>query len=158
MLIRDPAPEIIEGDPDLVAACIEGLETKHRYTCATLSFAPDEIDLKAWINENTELRHQISAALLLWQDVAWAGIPQDARPPLLVSTHLHTGRLEVNILAPRAVLRKEQGRSLPRAWNPHPPTGESRAIWAAYQDMLNNTYGWYDPGDPTRAAAISAPG
>lgn len=44
-LIRDPAPELLAGDPHLVRGCIDALRTKCRYACATLSFAPDEIDL-----------------------------------------------------------------------------------------------------------------
>ena len=157
VLPRDPTPELIAGDGRLVAACIEALETIHRYSCATLSFAPDEIDMTAWRAGDRELRRKIDAALALWAEVAWTGISPEARPPMLVGTHLHTGRLEVNILVPRAVFRRVSGKVVPRAWNPHPPTTESRRIWAAYQDTVNHHNGWYDPADPHKAAAISGP-
>jgi hypothetical protein len=157
VVLRDPVPELIAGNGHLVAACIEALETRHRYSCATLSFAPDEIDMTGWRAGDRELRRKIDAALALWAEVAWSGISPEARPPMLVGTHLHAGRLEVNILVPRAVFRKICGKVVPRAWNPHPPTAESRRIWAAYQDMVNHHHGWHDPADPHRAAAISGP-
>ncbi len=157
VVFRNPAPELIAGDGHLVAACIEALETRHRYSCATLSFAPDEIDVAAWRSGDTELRRKINAALALWAEVAWSGIAPEARPPMLACTHLHAGRLEVNILVPQALFRKFGRKVVPRAWNPHPPTGESCRIWEAYQDTVNHANGWHDPEDPHRAAAISGP-
>lgn len=157
VVLRDPAPELLAGGGHLVAACIEALETRHRYSCATLSFAPDEIDTTAWRSGDRELRRKIDAALALWTEVAWSGIAPEARPPMLAGTHLHAGHLEVNILVPRAVVRKVCGKVVPRAWNPHPPTGESCRIWNAYQDTVNHANGWHDPADPHRAAAISGP-
>lgn len=157
VVLKDPAPELIAGDGHLVAACIEALETRHRYNCATLSFAPDEIDMTAWRSGDPELRRKVDAALALWTEVARSGIAPEARPPMLAGTHLHTGRLKINILVPRALFRKVRGKVVPRAWNPHPPTGESHRIWDAYQDTVNHANGWYDPGDPHRAAAISGP-
>ncbi|WP_339638322.1 hypothetical protein [uncultured Sulfitobacter sp.] len=157
VVLRDPAPELIAGDGHLVAACIEALETRHRYNCATLSFAPDEIDMTAWRSGDRELRRKISAVLVLWAEVAWSGIAPEARPPMLAGTHLHAGHLEINILVPRALFRKVCGKVVLRAWNPHPPTGESRRIWDTYQDTVNHANGWHDPADPNRAAAISGP-
>lgn len=157
VVLRDPAPELLAGNRHLVAACIEALETRHRYSCATLSFAPDEIDMTAWRSGDRELRRKIDPALALWTEVAWSGIAPEARPPMLAGTHLHAGHLEVNILVPRAVVRKVCGKVVPRAWNPHPPTGESCRIWNAYQDTVNHANGWHDPEDPHRAAAISGP-
>lgn len=157
VVLRDPTPQLLAGDGHLVAACIEALETRHRYSCATLSFAPDEIDMTAWRSGDPELRRKINAALTLWAEVAWPGIAPEARPPMLAGTHLHAGHLEINILVPRALFRKVCGKVVPRAWNPHPPTGESRRIWEAYQDTVNHVNGWHDPADPNRAAPISGP-
>ncbi|MFG6517843.1 MULTISPECIES: hypothetical protein [unclassified Sulfitobacter] len=157
VVLRKPVPELIAGDGHLVAGCIEALETRHRYSCATLSFAPDEIDMVAWRSGDPELRRKTNAALALWAEVAWSGIAPEARPPMLAGTHLHAGHLEINILVPRALFRKVYGKVVPRAWNPHPPTGESCRIWDAYQDAVNHAYGWHDPGDPHRTAAIGGP-
>lgn len=156
-LRRNPQPELLHGNPALVAAMIDGLETRHRYSCATLSFAPEDIDLGAWSAGDPVARRQISAAFALWSEIAFAGIAPDARPPVLVGTHRHAGRLELNLLAPRAVWAEVNGARYPRAHNPCPPIGPMRRAWAAYQDVLNMTFDWADPGDPMRAAAISGP-
>lgn len=42
---RDPAPTVLRGEPQLVAALIDGSRFRHRYTSGVLSFAPgEEID------------------------------------------------------------------------------------------------------------------
>lgn len=157
-VVRDPAPEVLYGDPDLVHSCIEALSTRHRYCCATLSFARKDVDIAEWKTGDHELRRRVDGAIALWCEIAFCGVAQEARPPVLTGTHLHTGRLEVNILAPRFVMAKRGARYLPRALNPHPPTGGSRAIWQAYQHTLNGTFGWADPGDLSRRAAVRGPG
>ena len=156
-IVRTPAPETLRGDPAVVGAFIDALETQHTYACATLSFAPDDLDLDTWLAEDETLRDQIGCALDLWEDIAFAGVLPECRPPIFANTHTHTGRLEVNILAPRAVVRRVGDRFLPRAHNPHPPKGAQRNIWRHYQDTLNHTFGWADPQDPWRTARVSGP-
>jgi len=154
-LIRAPAPETLRGDPAVVGAFIDSLQTKHTYFCSTLSFDRSDIDLVAWAAGDETLRAQIDAAIDLWEDVAFAGIAERCRPPVFANTHLHTGRLEVNILTPRAVVRYIGNDFIPRSHNPRPPIGEQRHVWRHYQDVLNHTLGWADPGDPRRAARVS---
>ncbi|MBU2994033.1 hypothetical protein Q4555_15660 [Octadecabacter sp. 1_MG-2023] len=156
-IVRDPAPETLRGDPNIIRAFIDALETKHSYACSTLSFAPDDIDLVAWAAGDETLRAQISVALDLWEDVAFAGIVPECRPPLFANTHTHTGRLEVNVLAPRAVIRRKGDGYIPRAHNPCPPSGVQRNVWDYYQGTLNQIFGWADPYDPSRATRVSGP-
>ncbi|MEL6960522.1 MAG: hypothetical protein AAGL89_16380, partial [Pseudomonadota bacterium] len=156
-VVRAPAPETLRGDPATVGAFIDALETQHTYTCATLSFAQDDINLDAWHAEDETLRDQIGCALDLWEDIAFAGVRPECRPPILANTHTHTGRLEVNILAPRAIVRQTDDSFLTRAHNPRPPKGAQRNIWQHYQDTLNYIFGWADPQDPWRAARVSGP-
>lgn len=157
-LVRDPPPELLVGDPRLVGAAIDALRTVNRYACATLSFAPDDIDPDAWGRGDPDLHGQIFATVDLFMEVAFAGIPKRARPPVLTGTHLHTGRLEINILLPRAILRSTStARLRTRSWSPNPPRSESREIWGAFTDTVNGTHGWADPGDPVRAAKVRAP-
>jgi len=156
-IVRTLAPETLRGDPAVVGAFIDALDTRHTYACATLSFAPDDLDLDAWHAEGETLRDQIGCALELWKDIAFAGVCPECRPPIFANTHTHTGRLEVNILAPRAVVRRVGDSFLPRAHNPRPPKGAQRNIWRHYQDSLNHTFGWADPRDPRRAARVSGP-
>ena len=157
-IARDPAPELLRGDPRIVARTIDGLETKRRYRCATLSFAKNEVDIEKWRRRDPETCRRIDAAIELWVETAFAGIVPMARPPVLVSTHLHTERLEINLLVPAcAMVPTPAGRRIPRAYNPHPPVAASRAGWAAFEDTLNGTFGWRDPRDPRNAAPVRGP-
>lgn len=156
-IVRDPAPETLHGNPHLVGAFIDALHTKHTYACATMSFAPDDIDLKQWVAKHPVLRKQIATAIDLFADAAFAGIDAAARPPIFANTHTHTGRLEVNILMPRAVVRRQNGIWIPRGYNPNPPFGLQRKIWDHYQNALNHLHGWGDPRDPFRASSVTGP-
>ena len=157
-MTRDPAPEILRGDPRIVTRTIDGLETKRRYRCATLSLAKNEVDIKKWRRRDPETVGRIDAAIELWTEAAFAGIVSDARPPVLVGTHLHTGRLEINLLVPACVMvPTPAGRRIPRAFNPHPPVAGSRAAWAAFEDTLNGAFGWRDPRDPRNPAPVRGP-
>ncbi|MEM7709235.1 MAG: hypothetical protein AAF264_00445 [Pseudomonadota bacterium] len=157
-MVREPAPELLRGDPRIVARMIDGLETKRRYRCATMSFAKNEVDIDKWRRRDPETLCRIDAAIELWIETAYAGLAPDARPPVLVSTHLHTGRLEINLLAPSCVLvPTPSGRRIPRAYNPHPPVAASRTAWTAFEDTLNGAFGWRDPRDPRNAAPVRGP-
>ncbi|TFL16133.1 hypothetical protein [Jannaschia formosa] len=154
---RDPAPELLRGDPRVVAHWIDGLETKRRYSCATLSLAKNDINIIKWTEGDPATRRSVDAAIELWLETAYAGIAPAARPPVLVGTHLHTGRLELNILAPACIMVGPAGRRLPRAYAVHPPIAASREIWEAYEDTLNAAFGWRDPRDPRHAARVRGP-
>ncbi|MFG6515436.1 hypothetical protein ACGYKD_16690 [Sulfitobacter sp. TB366] len=151
---RSPAPELLLGDPILVGMMIDSLPFQCRYRCATLSWAEDELDVARFNDGAVGLRRAIDGTVRLFLELACAGIPERARPPVLVGTHTHLGRLEVNILMPRAV--GLPGAPL-RSWNPHPPTIGSRADWDAYVDVVNSHYGWFDPRDPKRRRATTPP-
>ena len=157
-MVRDPAPEILRGDPRIVTRTIDGLETQRRYRCATLSFAKNEVDIEKWRWRDPKTCRRVDTAIELWTEMAFAGIVPDARPPVLVGTHLHTGRLEINLLVPACVVvPTPAGRRIPRAYNPHPPVAASRAAWAAFEDALNGAFGWRDPRDPRNAALVCGP-
>lgn len=153
-ICRNPLPEILFGNPDLVRRYIDALTYRCRYRCVTLSYAAGDIDAAAFNAGDTHLRASVNEAVRLFLELAFAGIPPRARPPLLVSTHTHLGRLEVNILMPRAV--GLPGSQL-RSWNPHPPAAASRNDWDAWTDVINNDFGWSDPRCPLRRQAITPP-
>lgn len=134
-------------------AYIDHLPFRLKYRCATLSFAADDISIDAFNRRDPMPRRQVSSAVELFVELAFAGVPAAARPPVLVSTHTHVGRLEVNILMPRAV---DIGRRL-RSFNPHPPTSGSRNDWDGFVDMVNRAFGWADPRCPKRRKVIAAP-
>ncbi|MBS0125680.1 hypothetical protein [Thetidibacter halocola] len=89
----------------------------------------------------------------LFFEVAFAGVPEPARPPVMVSTHTHLGRLEVSVLIPRAVT-SETGL---RSFNPHPPTRGSELDWDAYVDVVYAELGWVDPRCPLRRQLVTPP-
>lgn len=151
---RYPAPEVLIGDMALIRAAIRAAPGKLKYRSGVLSFAREDVDVISFNAGNPDLRGAVDLALGLWVEVAFAGIPETARPPIFATTHTHTGRLEVNFLSPRWVLRPD-GKI--RSYNPDPPGPESRAMWRAYQDVLNARFEWADPETPDRAQLVQLP-
>lgn len=152
-LVRCPAPEVLEGSPTLVATFIDRLLFKKKYRCATLSFHKRDIELASFERGDPGVRGNVDGAVCLFLEVAFSGVPTAARPPILVSTHTHIGRLEVSILMPRAI-NAETGL---RNFNPHPPTRGSEADWDAYVDVVNSKLGWTDPRCPLRRQQVTPP-
>ena len=102
---RDPAPELLIGDPQACLHTLRALRTKHRYSVATLSFTVEDIPVGEFNAGDPDLRSRVDRMLQLFFEVAYAGLPREARLHPLVGTHTHTGRLKVNILMPRAIWR-----------------------------------------------------
>lgn len=152
-LVRSPEPEVLDGSPKLVATFIDQLRFRKKYRCATLSFHEHDIDVAAFERGDPGMRGKVDAAVSLFLEVAFAGVLKPARPPVLVSTHTHLGRLEVSILMPRAI-NSETGL---RSFNPHPPTRGSEADWDAYVDVVNFELGWEDPRCPLRRQQVTPP-
>lgn len=114
--VRGPAPALLRGDPRIVVRTIDAPETTRRYRCATISFAKTEVDIGKWRRRDPETLRKIDAAVALWVEAAHSGIAAEARPPILVGTHLHTGRLETNVLVLACVtIATALGRRVPRA-------------------------------------------
>jgi hypothetical protein len=155
LLKRKPAPEVLMGDAALARASIRMSPGALKYRSAVMSFAADDIDVTRFNAGQTNARRDVDTALGLWLEFAFAGIPKSNRPPVFVTTHTHTARLEVNILVPRWVARSD-GRI--RSYNPDPPGRVSRDGWDAFEDVLNAHFGWNDPRDPARQQLVRKPG
>lgn len=151
---RDPVPEILNGDTTLMRAAIRAAPGERKYRSCVLSFAASDIDCTAFNAADPKLRSAIDLAIRLWIDVAFAGIPETCRPPVLATTHTHLDRLEVNLLVPRWVTRSDGAM---RSFNPDPPGPAGRATWEAVEDLLNGRFGWADPRDPARRRAVQVP-
>lgn len=152
---RDPAPEILHGRADVLRRQIAALPYQRKYRAAVLSFEETDIDVTGFNRGDPRLRGQVDQALKLFIEAVWPGIPTDARPMPYVTTHTHTGRLEVNIAHPRAVY--PAGRAY--SHNPDPPIkqGELPAYWGAFRDLVNQHFGWADPLDPARRLEFVMP-
>lgn len=151
---RIPPPEVLKGDAALMRQAIRATPFQCRYSSAVLSFERGDIDVAAFNAGAAEPRRQVAEAIRAFEDSAYAGIAEEHRPPTFWTTHTHTGRLELNVVAPRAILA---GNGKLRSINPHPPGAESRKLFDSCRDMLNARYGWADPEDPKRARLVSVP-
>lgn len=151
---RTPPPEVLRGDPALMRQAIAAVPFQCRYSSAVLSFEKSDIDVSAFNEGDPTLRRQVNEVITAFEATACAGISEEHRPPFLWTTHTHTGRLELNVCVPRAILAGD-GRI--KSINVHPPGPESRALWDAYRDVCNAQFGWADPGDPRRARLVAVP-
>lgn len=154
LIRRDPAPEVLLGDPVLARAATRVAPGELKYRSLVLSFGPQDIDVAAFNAGCLESRAQVDFTLQFFCEVAFAGIPEACRPPLFVSTHTHTGRMELNIMVPRWVNRPDGAI---RSFNPDPPGPASRALWSAFEDLLNARFGWSNPRAPEHQQLISMP-
>jgi len=145
---RDPVPEILYGRADQVRREIAAVPFQRKYRFGMLSFDEADIDVDAFNAGHPRLRREVDLSLDLFFKALWPGIPADARPSPYVTTHTHTGRLEVNVALARAVHVGERVYS----HNPDPPTpfGAAPTYWRAFRDLLNLAFGWADPEDPAR--------
>lgn len=150
---RMPPPEVLHGDPELVARAIESAPGRLKYSSCVASFHKADIDIQAFNNGDPAARQAVNDYIDGWMDAAYAGLPRSARPPVLVSTHTHASRLELNFLAPRAVL---VGDKL-KAYNPAPPGPARQRLFNALDDFYNSKNCWADPRDPARERLVKVP-
>ena len=131
---RDPSPEILRGDPELIGKLIDSLSFEHVYTSGVLSFAPGEVITR-------EMEERIMDE---FEKFAFAGFERDQYAILWVR-HSHAGHEELNFLIPRVEL--STGKSL----NIAPPGPAARQLFAAFRSWVNAEYGL--PIPTTRNAA-----
>lgn len=152
--VRTPVPELLLGHVAVFQASLSIAKTALRYRVATMSFATGDVDVDAFNLGDAAARHAVSVAIDMFLKMTFAGIPPEHRPPVLVGTHTHTGRLEVNFAVPRYVTNLS-GKV--RSFNPHPPQTGSEMFWDSLGDHLNDMFGWADPRSAQRAAVIKGP-
>lgn len=152
--VRSPAPERLLGHPAVFQRALAALSFKKKYRVATLSCALQDVDVDAFNAGHDGIRLQAAGAIQVFIEAAFAGIPDDHRPPLLVGTHTHTGRLEINIAMPRFVVSQT---GMVRSFNPHPPMTGSTRFWDAVRDMINHHYGWQSPLHAPKTGQVRGP-
>ncbi|MCZ4354667.1 hypothetical protein O4H61_19335 [Roseovarius aestuarii] len=155
VFVRNPEPELLLGSPTAVVAAIRELNLQNRYRAAVMTFAGSDLDPIAFNSGCTTARRAVAAAVELFLELGFAGVPRDNRLPYIVGTHTHVpGQLEINILVIHAI-RNAKGHV--RSFNIHPPTRGSEKDIEAFEDLLNLHFGWADPRCPSRAARIKLP-
>lgn len=128
---RDPLPEVLSGDPQIITDLIDACPHKWSYRAGVISFATDDAP--------TEDQQQ--EVIDRFEELAFAGLEGDQYSCLWVR-HTHEDRVELHFCAPRMELHS--GRSLNIA-----PPGYQRAI-DSMRDLLNKAHGWADPMDASR--------
>jgi len=138
---RSHKPEILRGDRNTVAAIIDALPFKRKYTSGVLSFhAEDHVTPEA--QEDIMNR---------FEEAVFAGLETDRRSIIWIK-HRDKGRTELHFLVPRVDLGT--GKSL----NIAPPTPASRDLIDTLRTAINLRYGFRDPTDPDYTQAVSLPG
>ncbi|MDE3239060.1 MAG: hypothetical protein KGN33_08870 [Paracoccaceae bacterium] len=148
---RTPAPEILFGDAALFRATVRAPSWKNVYRSCVISFAKEDVDVEAFNAGDAGEREKIASVLALFMQALFPGIPERARPQVLIGTHTHTGRLELNVSVPQ-LLWGADGKC--RAWNPSPP-GRTERLFEAFQDLVNVRFEMSDPGDPRRRQLVA---
>jgi hypothetical protein len=152
---RDPAPELLEGDMEIMTRLCESLDFKHKYTSGVISFTVEETAL---IDSQAGKKEQIIQDL---KDFAFAGIDKDENRLIVVVEHRHTGRLELHYMIPR--VHAESGKY----FNPFPPNydgkrgaGNNKSFIEhndAFVDHMCEKYGLQNPRDPSIARSVKLP-
>jgi hypothetical protein len=137
---RDPKPEVVRGDPRVVAEIIDSLPFQCRYTSGVLSFAAEDRVTPA-MQEDVMNR---------FENAVFAGLTPD-RWSIVWIKHADKGRTELHFVVPRVDLGT--GKSL----NVAPPTPASRHLLDTLREAINRRYGFRDPGDPECARNVSLP-
>ncbi|MHC8292427.1 relaxase family protein [Pseudomonas sp. LB3P58] len=144
--LREPAPVLLDGDPDVIRALCESLDFKHKYTSGVLSFSKEETAL---IDATPGMKEQIIAE---FKDFAFAGIDREDSRLICMVEHRHLDRLEMHYIAPR--VHAESGKY----FNPFPPNydgkrgaGSNKTFVEhndAFIDHMCEKYGLQNPRDP----------
>lgn len=156
--LREPAPEVIRGNPLLTQQLIDGLDFKYKYNSGVLSFAIEDAP--------TEKEQQ--AIIDSFEEYAFAGINSDSYNTLWVR-HTHTGndRVELHFVTPKVEL--DTGKSLniaPPGWHgyfkPWQTYWNIKQDWARPDDLARKRI--YEPGyvalidaENKRAGLVTAP-
>ena len=139
---RQPAPEVMRGDPALTIALIDGpaSQFKHHYTSGVISFAKEDAPTKA----------EQEALIDSFEATAFSGLSSEQYSILWVR-HTHCDRVELHFVVPRVELTS--GKSLNIA-PPGPIKTDGRRVvhpvFDHWRDYWNHTKGWAKPDDPDR--------
>jgi Relaxase/Mobilisation nuclease domain len=125
-VIRNPAPAVVKGSPELTRKLINQCSNKNKYTSGVLSF--ERMISKA---DEKEIIHR-------FERVAFAGL-RDHQFQCLWIRHSHLGRTELHFLVP-----KNELTSL-KALNINPPRLRKEGLYDAFRKLTNHEFNLKDP-------------
>lgn len=151
---REPAPELLEGDPVQMRALCDSLSYKHKYVSAVLSFSKEETE---HINATPGMKEALIEEL---RDFVYAGFKNDDAKAMVVVQHSHLDRMELHYMVPRVNL--ESGLSFtpfPVRYDDTPPGSKNLFIEQnnAFVDHVCEKYGLQNPRDPSVERAYRPP-
>lgn len=139
--LRPEQPEVLEGNPRLTIALINGITRQHKYASGCLAFRPSEQPSKK------ELQGIIDA----FKAVVAPGLDQDQFNSLFVihreAQDRKTGLpgFHVHFVMPMTILAgvTATGKELTgRRWNPHPPGKRTIETMTLFTQVINHEHGW----------------
>ena len=133
--LREPAPEVVAGDPTRTRELIDSLSFKFKYTSGVIAWAP----------EDQPTGDQQRAVMADFERLAFAGLGRD-RYDILWVRHEHANISELHFVVPRVDLGT--GKSL----NIAPPGWDK--TYTPLRDAWNYEQGWTRPDDPERARLL----
>ena len=132
---RDPAPEVLAGDPERTRMLIDASPNTWKYTSGVIAFergdAPSEDEQRAVMAD--------------FEAMAFAGLDRE-QYDILWTRHTHEGTTELHFVVPRMELRTA------KALNIAPPGYQT--TFDAWRDSWNYSKGWARPDDPARARLV----
>jgi hypothetical protein len=125
-VIRDPAPAVVKGHPELTRQLINQCRNKHRYVSGVLSF------------ERLISPQEEQEIIRLFERVAFSGLRQHQFDCLWIR-HSHLHRTELHFLSARCELT-----SL-RALNIHPPRQRREGMYDTFRKLINHSFNLKEP-------------
>lgn len=154
-ITRDPAPELLSGEPGAFLERAALLSGKHKIAATTFTFKEDDLSGSDFEQDRGSARKKIAVLIDLFCELLFAGIPVRHRPVCLISTHRHVlGQFELNIGIPLSI---EAANGNFNTLNPNPSLPFCTRAWDALGDLLNSAFGWSDPRCPSRQQSIKVP-
>ena len=136
-VIRNPAPAVVKGHPELTRRLINQCRNKHHYVSGVVSC------------ERTISKADEDAIIKKFEAVAFAGLREHQYDCLWIR-HSHLKRTELHFLAPRTELT-----SL-KALNINPPRAQNETVFDAFRKIINHDFNLKDPSGLQLSAAERA--
>lgn len=122
---RSVAPEIIEGNPDLTVAVINGIQRKHKYVSGAIAFRDNE----------QPTREQMRDVIQSFKQTVCPGLgPRNVNA--LFVLHRDKGNTEIHFILPMTEM--QTGKRM----NIHPPGQQNIRLYEAFTKVTNHRLGY----------------
>lgn len=125
-VVRNPAPAVVAGSPELTRKLINQCPNKNKYTSGVLSF-------ERMISKTDEKK-----IIRQFERVAFAGL-RDHQFQVLWIRHAHLGRTELHFLVPKNEL------TTLKALNINPPRQRKEGLYDSFRKLTNHEFNLKDP-------------